>query len=73
MTTAINTELLAEIDSATPTPVRAVVTAQEAARILGVSDVTLRRWRAKQFGPKPLKAGAHYRYTRKSLAEFLSR
>jgi hypothetical protein len=72
-TSTLQDQLLADIDSATATPARALFTRQEAARIIGVTDTTLRRWDAKGYGPQAIKVGARFRYSRASLIEFLAK
>ena len=49
------------------------LTTPEAAARLGISDITMRRWRIEGFGPKYLKIGRSVRYLPEEIDGFLAR
>lgn len=49
-----------------------LLTESEVADFLGKSTITLGRWRRQGYGPKAVRVGRSPRYTRQSLAEFMS-
>ena len=44
---------------------------KQVADILGVSPVTIRRWRSEKKGPKYAKIGSHCRYDQSELKKWL--
>ena len=50
-----------------------LVTSKQAARMLGVSEGTLRYWRSIQTGPPWVKLGRRALYDAADLVEFISR
>lgn len=49
-----------------------LLTEAEVADFLGKSLVTLGRWRRQGYGPKAVRVGRSPRYTRQSLADFMT-
>jgi hypothetical protein len=49
-----------------------LLTEAETASFLGKSIVTLGRWRREGYGPEYVRVGRSPRYTRQSLAAFMS-
>lgn len=47
------------------------LTAGEVARMLKISERTLHNWRAKKSGPPFIKLGAVYRYSKRSLEDWM--
>ncbi len=47
------------------------LTAKDVAAILSVSERTIYNWRAKKCGPPYIKLGIAYRYSRRSLEDWL--
>lgn len=49
-----------------------LLTESETADFLGKSPITLSRWRREGYGPAYVRVGRSPRYTRQSLADFMS-
>ena len=50
---------------------RAWVYAEEACEIMGISNVTLTRWRARGYGPAAYKKGGRCLYSRNAIHKFM--
>jgi predicted DNA-binding transcriptional regulator AlpA len=53
------------------TPIEALLTEHDVARITGLSVASVRRWRLLRQGPKYLKIGAAVRYRPEDIAAWL--
>lgn len=54
-----------------PSLIDSTISSTELAKLLGVSDATLTRWRAMQYGPKYLQLGHKIRYRQEDVDAWL--